>query len=265
MTFVDRFTVALPLLFLAALPPVGATESEFLARVAAVALALLEGFLAFPVAGSQRFWASLLIVPAGMLCLHDGARQLSPALAVTRRRWCRVGSILFATVLVLGGVAWSASVFVGNLSAEASTYNANTPTTLPGSHMIRLPAAQALTLESLSKAIHAQCSTFVTLPGMNSFYFWTEETPPTWFNTNSWFFLVNDAQQEKIVQRIEEKDRSRFCVVDNPDELFRWEVGAASPVPPLPLVRLVDVFEQENSPPKLFGGYQLFVSRGRAP
>ena len=84
-TFAVNFIIALPPLFFVAIPPHGATESERIARVGVVALAVLESLLAYPVAASQTFWAALLIVPAGVLCLHDGVRQLRPALAATRR------------------------------------------------------------------------------------------------------------------------------------------------------------------------------------
>jgi hypothetical protein len=258
------FTGGLPLLFIAVVPPVGATESERTARVAVVALAVVESLIAYPVSGSQVSWASVLIVPAGMLCLHDGVRQLRPALAVTRHGGRRAAVSLVTSVAVLAGIAWLAWVFLGNLSDSARAYNADKPSTLPGSEMIRIPTAENETLTSLSQAIHERCSTFVTLPGMNSLYFWAEETPPTWFNATDWMNLFDYSQQEEIVRDLDRQNPSRLCVVDNPSLIYFWDFYADGPEPQRPLVRLIGRFEQQNGPPKVIDGFRLFVSHGRA-
>jgi len=257
--FVVSFTVALPLLFFAAIPPVGASDSERIARVAAASLAVLEGLLAYPVAGAQVKWCSLLSVPAGMLCLHDGVRQLRPALAAARYHYRRITAALLASVLLFGGLAWLVWVFVGNVSLETSSYRANTPVTLLGSDMIRLPAGQARTLESLSQAIRTNCSTFVAVPALDSLYFWTDENPPAnWFNV--WFYTLDRPLQKQIVHNLEGRAASRFCVVDNPYWASFWAQGHV--LPQLPLARLAERFRRENGPPMLFDGYQLFVSHG---
>ena len=152
-------------------------------------------------------------------------------------------------------MAW---IFANNLSTETSVYRANMPFKLRGSELIRLPVVQTAPLEALSRAIHTQCSTFITLPALNSFYSWTDESSPTGGN-GAWFFSMGASQQHQIVQRIESRDRSRFCVVDNPHWLAFWTQGRA--LPQLPLVTLVERFRQDHIP-ELFGGYRLFVSSG---
>jgi hypothetical protein len=270
------FTVALPLLFFVVIPRAGATESERIARVAIAALAVLESLLAYPVAGAQVWWASLLIVPAGVLCLMDGVRQLRPALSpryslgnaggnpdpqqvpLTHRGFV---AGLIASAALLAGIGWFSWDFFGDLFVESSSYSANTAVTLPGSGLIRLPATQARTLESLSQAIRAQCSTLVTFPGLNSFYFWAKETPPSGFNTTDWLYLLDRAQQDQFVHRIEVKDQSRRCVVESPVMVYGWVLASGGhPPPQLPLLRLIERFDHENNPPRVFGGYQLFVS-----
>ncbi len=258
------FTVALPLLFFTAVPPVGATESERVARVAVVALAVLEGLLAYPVDGAQGLWSSVLIVPPGLFCLHDGMRQLSPGLVMARRHGRRVATGLLASVVLVGGLGWLGWVFGGNLSWEANGYHADSPVTLAGSNMIRLPAGQIFNLEFLSAAIRAQCSTFVTVPAMNSLYFWTGESPPATNWTNTWFDTSDGPLQKQVLNRIKGQDGSRFCVVDNPKWTYFWYQGHV--IPQLPLARLVERFRREHGPPEPFGGYyDLFVSHGSAP
>ena len=120
-------------------PPFGATESERTARVAVVALAVVEGILAYPVAGAQVRWSAILFVPVGMLCLLDGMRQLRPDLTVARLRPRRFAAGLLASLCVVAGLAWLASVSFRDLSTQSNGYYANTPVTLLGSDKIRLP------------------------------------------------------------------------------------------------------------------------------
>ena len=42
---------------------------------------------------------------------------------------------------------------------------------------LRLPAEDAATYRWLAERLHADCDTFVSLPGLNSFYFWAEKLP----------------------------------------------------------------------------------------
>ena len=242
------FAAALPLVFFAAIPRVGASDSERIARVALVALAVLEGLLAYPVAGAQLLWSSLLLVPAATLCLNDGLRQLTPALAAIRRRVPRIITGLLAPLVLMTGLGWFASVFFDNLSTEASDFHANTPVTLPGSAAIRLARVQAQSLESLSSAIRSQCSAFVTLPALNSLYFWTEEgSPANW--TNTWFDTSDIPQQDQIIDLIKGPESSRFCLVESPVWLYFWYQGHE--IPQLPLARFVETFRREQPSPAL--------------
>ena len=50
--------------------------------------------------------------------------------------------------------------------------------------------------------LSARCRTFVTQPGLNSFYLFTGMEPPTRANTTVWMLLLSDAQQEQIVERL---------------------------------------------------------------
>jgi hypothetical protein len=191
-----------------------------------------------------------------MLCLHDGVRQWQ-AVGPLGRHTRRVAKSLLVPIVLSAGFGWLGWVFVGNLSKESSLYHSRTPLTLPGSDLIRLPARQATTLESLSHAISAQCSSFVTFPDLNSFYFWSGESPPTdWFNV--WFYTLDGHLQKQIAHSIEGPDRSRFCVVDSPYWSARW--AQRHVLPQLPLAREVERFRREHSPPELFDGYRLFVS-----
>jgi hypothetical protein len=255
------WTAALPLLFLAAIPPVGATDSERIARVGVVTLAVLEFLVAYPQAGiDHTHWSSLLLVPVGILCLHDGLHQLRPGSASVRRLGRFIPQVtlagLLASVVVVVGLGLLASVWHADLSVERKSYWADKPLSLPGSELIHLPYWQATSLNSLSNAIREQCSTLLIQPEMNSFYFWTGESPPgDW--SNAWFSTGDASLQAQIAHRIEAQDQSRFCVLDNP---YWWSFLAQGHlVPQMPLTRLVESFKSQNDPPEVFYGYELFV------
>jgi hypothetical protein len=264
------FLIALPLLFFAAIPPAGTTDAERIARVGVVAFAVLEALVAYPLAGTQVRWSQLLIVPAGILCLYDGIHQLHPSLAVMRRLGRQALSSLLALVVVLAGLGWLALVWHRDLWAERHKYWENSSLTLPGSHLIRIPSNEVKTLSAITNAIRSQCSTFVSEPALNSFYFWTGEQPPKDDWLNVWFYSADSTLQTQVAHQIETHDRTRFCVLDNPRWWSGWAQGYQ--VPQLPLTRLVERFKQQNKPaqrfkrepgPTLFtwnNGYQLFVS-----
>ena len=107
--FSGQFVVALPLLFFSAVPRTEATESERIARLALVALAVLEGLIAYPVAGAQIAWSSMLIVAVGVLCLHDGLRSLHPSPWLARHSSRRLATGLVTSIVIsrwlrMGGV-----------------------------------------------------------------------------------------------------------------------------------------------------------------
>ena len=76
------------------------------------------------------------------------------------------------------------------------------PLGLPGAESIRVPAEQAKLYQLLVGTLRARCRTFVTQPGLNSFYLFTGMEPPTRANTTVWMLLLSDAQQEQIVERL---------------------------------------------------------------
>ena len=261
--FSDWFTAALPLLFLVAIPPVGATE------ISAHCTSGTGGSCrARRPAGISSLWGPTPVVVAAhpahgyalslRRCQSDAPASFgeSPRIFLGQLGYCS-NRLSYWQVL-----AWLAWIFAGDVSAEMNSYDANTALTLPGSDMIRLPPSQAHTVEALSQAIRSQCSTFVTLPSMNSLYFWAGESPPTdWFNV--WVYTWDRPLQKEIAHRIEGQRPSRFCVVDNPYWFSFWTRGHAYP----PNCHFRGWLEDSGGKTALlkdFDGYKLFISHGPA-
>jgi hypothetical protein len=94
---------------------------------------------------------------------------------------------------------------------------------------------------------------------MNSFYFWSNKEPPTSLNTNSWFYLVDAAEQERIVRSIESRDQSRFCVLDSANVLYFWTHGRGR-LPNRPLLSFIRRFERDHNAPQQFLSNRLFTA-----
>lgn len=250
--------VALPLLFVVVPAERASEDNGLLVRVFVVALAVMEVLQVFPVAGAQISWATVLLVPAGMLCLSDGLAPLF-ATARTESAW-RKAPIYVAMSVMAVGLLWLANDFVDNFSEAQHDYQANPPMTLPGTDLIHIARPVDALLSSLSNSIRTSCNGFITYPGMNEFYFLTRESPPTSVNTTDWMFLIPSSQQEQIVRRIEEEGTARFCVLDAPDWVDSWVISSPTKrLPDRPLVRFIESFEHAHDDPQIFGPYRLFV------
>lgn len=150
-------------------------------------------------------------------------------------------------VLLVNVAAFSLFAFV-----TTQLFQSETPLALPGSQALRLNRAQAVDLRSLVAAIDRQCSSFITFPGMDSLYVWTDQEPPSDMRYGLWWLSLDSSHQETIVQQLQ--NRSRLCVVKNQSVNDFWAEGR--PIPQRPLVTFIDQsFVDAGS----FGDYQLLV------
>lgn len=187
------------------------------------ALAVLQALHVYPVAGSQVGWAAFLLVPVAAVCMAN---------AWARLRSMTVGKIATGAAALLVAFAVGERL-VKSIDAGRAAVQSGTRLDLVGANSIRLPPETASVLENVTRELTANCSTFVTLPGMNSFYVWVDDRPPTGLNVTSWMYLFDEAKQLKIVQEL--SSRNRVCVVTNRRLLALWAQGR--PIPNKPLYR----------------------------
>jgi hypothetical protein len=204
---------ALPLLWLARVGGAPAAGGAELGRRLLVAMAVLQSLHAYPVAGSQVAWATFLFIPVGALLLVDGWRETAEALA--RPTWRRAaGAVLAAGALA--GVAGSVAETAARLGAGYAT---GVPLGLPGAEAIRVPAGQARLYRLLARQLAARCTTFVTMPGLNSLYLFTGIEPPTRRNATLWSALLGDREQADIAARLA-RWPTPVCAVRRPSPDF---------------------------------------------
>jgi len=247
------FAVA-PFAWIAAVPPAGLGEPPRLAAARRLwpILAALQLLHAYPVAGSQELWSSFLLVPVGFITLTDAARQLA-AWAQGRGWRSPTPAGRFRSTLA-GALAITVTGLASRrplLEARAA-YDNGTPLALPGAGRLHLPGEQEATLVWLVGEIRQHCAMFVSVPGLNSLYLWTEQEPPTGLNATSWMYLFPSDLQARIVERIRGVDR--LCFVLNPEELASWQQGR-----PLPRGPLLDFLRHGFAPVGSRADYQIFV------
>jgi hypothetical protein len=88
------------------------------------------------------------------------------------------------------------------------------------------------------------------LPGMNSFYLWTGQDPPSHFNVGYWTAFFGDRLQERLVHRFEKIDG--LCLLRNNTIEKFWTQGKVPNDGPL-LAFVGSGFQ----PIAVFGDYEL--------
>lgn len=239
-----------------ALLPLAGEEDEdaSFARLLLPMLAVLQALHAFPVAGSQMQWSAFLLVPVGALCVANGVRGIGRVLVGERER---------RTVAVLGLVAGAVAFLVlvnvqlrQPLKEYRANYDALTSLGLPGAEDVRLSPEEVALYQEVSAAIDENCRSVVMLPGMNSFYFWTEEEPPTGFNATGWTTLFDEEHQREVIEGTD--SIKGLCELRNETLAANWSAGT------IPDNLLVRYLHQGFRPVARIGEYELLRREGVA-
>jgi hypothetical protein len=219
-------------------------------------LAVLQPLHAFPVAGSQLYWGTFLLVAVAAVCVGNGSRALLAALAAGRDR--EVAYALGASAAVALAVLAVNGTLREPLNEARQAYDAATPLELPGSADVRLSEEEVNAWQGITAVIDHECrASFLTEPGLMTFYIWTEMNPPTGMNATAWPTLFDKAQQQRVID--ETSSIEGLCVLRNQQIAEFWSAG---PVPPGPLVAYL---RQGFQPIATFGTYELLRREGKEP
>jgi hypothetical protein len=236
-----------------ALIPLGEEERSdtAFARLLLPPLAVLQALHAYPVAGSQVPWAAFLLVPVGALCVANGVRGLAAAAGTERPRLALAATTAVAAVGLLGYATLREP-----LNEARAAYDAREPLGLPGAEDVRLDPVEANLYRRLTHLIDVNCRALVTLPGMDSFYVWTRQAPPTYSNATGWPTLFDDARQRRTIGEIDPVQG--LCLLENKPLAEGWSAGV---IPDTPLVRFM---RREFEPFLRIGDYRLLKRRQAA-
>jgi hypothetical protein len=238
----------LPFAWLVAVPETG-TEATRSARLALLTITVMQPLIACPVAGTQLVPASILILVAGAVCLGNGlCASLGSRTRTANSQWSLSALGAVGAVILL-------ALFGRETLKLRQHYASLTPLNLPGASRIRLTADQVRVYhEVVAELSRPEVETFLSLPGLDSFYFWAQKAPPNSLNVSAWVILLDAEAQERIWSAAQ--SRAGLMVVRNRRLIRSW-VGGRS-VAQLPLVRHI---EENFKTVSNCGDYELMVRR----
>ena len=240
--------VAVPFVWVVALAPEGAPLSNRFARCLIAGLAVLQALHAFPVGGSQLAWSHFLLAIIAALLIADGIHQLralGPLRGERGPSWSHAGS----AAVVVTAIWFCLGPLADYANRIRDAYSAGVSPGLAGTERLRIASGLAAELRGVTETLQNRCRTFISLPGLNSFYLFAGLKPPTVLS-GPWPHFLSADEQQRIVDRVDDSDG--LCVVLRPAGAAFWASLSGYAIPELPLVRFI---EQEFEPIAARGGY----------
>jgi hypothetical protein len=221
-------------------------------------MAVWQALQAYPIAGTQIAIATLPLVAAFTVCLVDALRAVRLPPRIRHGFWSwrlnpHLAGEAAAVLLLIGvfGFVW------WELFAVRRYYRSLPALDLPGSKFVRTDAATTKVYQTLTHYLQANCDTFITAPGMNSFYFWTGKRPPTHINSTT-LSVLSHRQEEEVLKALR---RAKRPIIVAAEGLSSYLPRDAS-VPARPLLRAL---RDEYMEVDRVGSFKIYVRRSEAP
>lgn len=235
-------------------PPRGEGRETQFARLLLPPLAILQALHVFPSAGEQLWWATFLFIPTGAVCIANGVRWISFGIrqegSPQELSAIRAIAPIVTLAILASNVGWQLRQ---DFTDVRGTYNANVSLRLHGAEKIYISRDRAVNYQKIVKAIQKNCRSFVSVPGLNSFYLWTQQNPPAGYQPYEVPALLDAARQREMVQSIRSMDG--LCLLRYPRGT-RWWRDLGDAVPNSPLIQYID--REKFVRIGEFGYYSLF-------
>lgn len=254
-----NFALAMVLAWVAVIP---STRDERqppwrFARLLIPSLAVLEALMAYPVAGTQVMFGSLLFLVCGAICFADGWSDLeawSAALRTGDVALVPPSRTIMGALATALAVAFTFQFVVRPLEVSGNAYAANQELPIAGATLLRLPPEQVTTFKQITTLLRARCRSVITLPGMFSFNLWSELPAPSGLMDEPFWAQLSHAQERAALASAEATPG--LCAVRNEQLAANWNAG--KPPPQVPLVTFI---EQDFTPIAQYAGYIVSVRR----
>ena len=185
-----------------------------------VPIAILQVLHAYPVAGSQIEWATVVMFVPCAIALAAGMDGLRMWREASRSlRGFAVGSL--CVVVALTAALWPLAVWVN--------YYDLSPLHLPGAQLVRVAPQSAYELQQLTYVVKKNCDTFYSVPGLDSLYIYSGLPTPTGQLAN-WPGALTDSQEQEVASELShlEATGERVCIVRNLNSpYYAWNPGGS--------------------------------------
>ena len=218
-----------------------------------VPIAILQVLHAYPVAGSQVEWATVVIFVPCAIALAAGMDGLRMWREASRAvRGFAVGSL--SVVIALTAGLWPLAVWRNYYDLSALH--------LPGAQLIRVDPQSGGELRLLTYVVKKNCDTFYSVPGLDSLYIYSGLPTPTGQLANLPGALANSQEQEVVSELSHlEATGKRVCIVrDLNSSHYAWNPGGSEAN--RPIGRFIRQYQRVIS---VFGGatYDSFLTYPR--
>jgi len=217
------------------------------ARIFLANLAAMQYLQAYPVAGSQRYIASLPVFLCAMVWISDGIGELSLQVRGVFSRQAALACAAAVVIAVAAAQTW----------VEYVNHAVKVPSGLRGSSMLLLRPSTAAQFQYLANHISTNCGMLFSMPGVNSFNFWSGVPAPNDSNMGAWMQYFSIDRQVGILKILRADPRA--CVIYDPELVKFWQASdqamADSPLAQYILRDMVPVARR--------GDYEVRVQPGR--
>jgi hypothetical protein len=183
-----------------------------------VPLAILQILHAYPVAGAQKQWGSVLLFVPCAIAIATGLQRISAwTKAGVAARTLAVGALCLVVALTLG--QWPGTIW--------RDYTYDPPLGLAGTRLMRVDRPVALNLRRLTEVVRNNCDTFYSAPGFDSLYIYTGLEPPTGLLRN-WPGAHKASEQREIASDLAAAEAAgkRVCIVRNLPKMSSWQASS---------------------------------------
>ena len=243
--FPELLGPAIPMLWLVAAPGGRPTPGGGLLRPLLAVLGSIHVLYAFPVAGWQTAFVSVLMVAAAALCVWDTLPWLASVIPTPVTRLAPTATVTLTVVLTLSSAY-----------AAYSTFHSREPLNLPGASHLRLDPRLTATLRQLDEEVKS-CSILATLPGLPSFNLRSGKPLPSGTGGGPWMFVVDKKVQDAAVREMESQPHP--CAIYYPKAMDIWVRDGK--LASTPLVRYI----LNDLQPKFESNGYRFLTKGESP
>ncbi len=223
----DVMSCASPFIWLVAVRP-GKPLADRIGSLPRAILALvttIQILYAYPVAGLQTTFTTVMMFVTAAICLSDGLLFLRDRFPLSGvERLTQAGVLVSSAALTM--------LYVLGTASAIQDYRTGEPLGLPGTALMRIEHRNAVLVRDLAARIDSSpCTMLASAPGLLSFNFLTGIPAPRAINFSSWMLVLNDAGQEKAIAEL--LDERYPCVLYNQSLIDFWTRGADASSSPL--------------------------------